>query len=126
MIYSWLLTSFTTGWNPSIILILLDVFKIGLTKWNSSDTTDKLASASISAIVCAVCLSLKIFSLIIFLISVNKSYSRVIIFSSAFKINSSFSFNSGVINLSALVKVCLLSHPNDGSILSICPLVSSI
>ena len=56
----------------------------------------------------------------------NKLYSKSIILSSAFSISASFSFKSGEINLSQLVKVCFLSHLYSSLTSPTCPLDTSI
>ena len=85
--------------------------KIGLTKLYSSLTILKELIASISAIISQFFLISNTLVFTVSFISLNKLYSNSIILSSAFKISASFSFNSGEINLSALVKVCFLSQP---------------
>jgi len=104
----------------------LSLTSVGLTRCCSSETIDKLAITSRKANVLAVSCNLNTLSLRIALILQNKSYSKSIILSSAFKIKASFSFNSGEIKRSAPVKVCLLSQPIPSGILSTCPLVTSI
>ena len=92
----------------------------------SSLTIDKEEKASNKLNVYAVFLSSFISFFIFSFISMNKLYSKSIILSSAFKTNASFSFKRGVINLSAFVKVCLLSQPYSSFTLSSWPLLTSI
>ena len=111
--YSSLLTISTTGCLPSLILIIPLSLITGLTKLYSSLQTarDKIQSSSLNA--SAVLFNNGTSNLILFRISQNKLYSKSIIFSSAFKISDSFSFNSGEIYLSQLVSVCLRYQLNS-------------
>ena len=83
---------------------------LGLTKWYSSAHTARDVKASIVAKQSAVSLSSNSSFFTISFISKNILYSISTIFSSAFNIKASFSFSSGLIYLSAFVRVCLRSQ----------------
>ena len=80
-----------------------DVLAMGIFNANEDKT-------SISLMTLDTFCNLVIYFFTLFLISINNSYSKLIIFSSALNIKSSFSFNKGVINLSQLASVCFLIY----------------
>ena len=106
-----LLTFSTTGCLSPIILTLLSLHIVGLTYPFSSATLARDCKTSTSLITLAISCNFGIYVFTISLILINILYSSSTIFSSAFKISASFSFKIGLIYLSQLERVCLLSYP---------------
>ena len=108
------ITFSTTGCLPFSILVSPSSLISGFIKSFSKATKAKLLIQSNSAIILAVVFSLSIWFSTSFLISRKISYSKEQSFSLAPKSFSSISLSSGVINLSALAKVCFLIYLPSG------------